>query len=239
MTFHVYNFNLLWIIFLACQNFVQAQSSGTIKFKHTTYLEAEGLPKDFPTSFTNMMILKYDQQKSIYQRDPTYIEESPPSGRMRFMRMAHRNNNVYYKNHDQKTTVEQVEFFGKNFVISDTLEKLPWKISAGEQKTIAGKLCMKATYSDSTSKFVAFFSPQIPIFTGPDKYSSLPGIILEIQSARMHIIATEIIQGLVDIEVPNKGDKVSRDEFKNIRNKKISEQKEMWGDRGNIRIIRQ
>jgi GLPGLI family protein len=237
------NFSNLVLLFIAFSfNCLNAQKSGIVTYNHTTFFEAEGMPSDFPKSFTNVMMLKYNENNSIYQRDPDHIEEEPMGGGggRRYMRMANRNNNIQYKSLKDKTTIEQVDFFGKNFVVSDSIEKFPWKISAGEQKTILGKMCMKATYSDSTSKYVVFFTPQIPISTGPDKYANLPGLILEYQSAKTHIIATEIKENADEITPPSKGDKLTRAEFVKLRDQKIAEQKEMWGNRGggNVRIIR-
>jgi GLPGLI family protein len=233
----------LWI----CVNAISAQTSGEVIYNSTVYFDTEGMPPQFaadmPTSMSTQMHLLYTKTESIYKKDPNapVIEEAPARGG-RFMRMRRGANSIYYKDLANQSVLEQQEFFGKMFLVSDSIANLPWKISAGEQKTILGKMCMKATYSDSTSKYVVFFTPQIPVSSGPDKFGKLPGLILEYQSARQHIIATEIKEFTGDITEPDKGDKVTRKEFTKIRDEKMKEQAEMWGGRngggGNIRIMR-
>jgi len=59
---------------------------------------------------------------------------------------------------------------------------------------------MKASYKDSTTNIIVFFTPQIPLRYGPDKFGNLPGIILEVQSAQMHILATDFIKNNPEIK---------------------------------------
>lgn len=243
MKFNFTNFLLLLVsAFTSFQTIVAQVNSGTVKYKHTTYFEFEGMPADMPKSQEAFMRLSFNTNESLYEKDPevkvTNVEnENTP--RM-FRRMRDRSNKIIYKNLDSNSVLEQTGLFGKDFLVSDSIAAIKWKVSAGEQKNILGYTCMKAIYKDSLNNIIVFFTPQIPLRFGPDKYGNLPGVILELQSAQTHIIATEVIKDSPEIKTPTKGDKMNRKEFDKIREEKMKEQREMWGRRGGeTRIIRQ
>ncbi len=217
---------------------------GSIKYKQTNYFEFENMPADMPKSQESFMRLLYNTNESLYEKDPDVkieVQNNDSAPRM-FRRMRDRSNRIYYKNLANESVTEQIGFFGKDFLITDSIAAIKWKVSAGEQKTILGYTCMKAGFKDSTSNIVVFFTPQIPLRFGPDKFGNLPGVILEVQSAQLHIIATDVKTdnpSLV-INAPSKGDKMTRKAFEKLREGKMKEQKEMWGgNNGNMRIIRQ
>lgn len=214
---------------------------GTVRYKQTRYFEFENMPPEMPKSQESFMRLTFDKTVSLYEKDPEYKEEVNPNDntpRM-FRRMRERDNKIFYKDLSNETLLEQVSFFGKEFLIQDSIHSIKWKISAGEQKNILGYTCMKATFKDSTQNLVAFFAPQIPLKWGPEKYGNLPGLILELQSAQLHILATEVKNEANTISKPEKGQTMSRKEFETLREQKMKEQKEMWGGRGGeVRIIR-
>jgi GLPGLI family protein len=220
---------------------IWSQSSGVVSYTHTVYLDLEGIPpgmqSSIPKSFSSAMELKYDKGGSIYQRDKSVVEPEPEGDR-RFRRMRQRVNNVIYKNYAESKMLEKIDFMGKEFLVEDSISVFPWKISAGEQKTICGLMCMKASYQDSTSKYVVFFTPQIPNPTGPDKYGKLPGMIMEYQSSTVHIIATAVKASEEKITMDTKSKAMTRAEFNKIRDQKMAEQKEMWGKQGGVTIMR-
>lgn len=67
------------------------------------------------------------------------------------------------------------------FLVEDNYNKLEWVIT-DENKTIAGYKCLKATTTFRGRKWIAWFTPDIPIASGPWKLYGLPGLILEISS---------------------------------------------------------
>jgi GLPGLI family protein len=84
-------------------------------------------------------------------------------------------------------------------------------------------------------KIVAWYTPQIPIKTGPDEYWGLPGLILEIQSGKTTMLCSKIIinpKTTVEIEVPKKGKSVARDEYKKIMMDKVNEMQNMYQSQG-------
>lgn len=88
-------------------------------------------------------------------------------------------------------------------------------------------------------KIVAWYTPQIPIKTGPAEYWGLPGLILEIQSGKTTMLCSKIIlnpKQPIEIEVPKKGKSVSRDEYKKIMMDKVNEMQDMYQSRGDRNI---
>ncbi len=84
-------------------------------------------------------------------------------------------------------------------------------------------------------KIIAWYTPQIPVKTGPDQYWGLPGLILELQSGKTTMLCSKIIlnpKETVEIDVPTKGKSVSRDEYKKIMMDKVNEMQDMYKSRG-------
>ncbi len=69
-------------------------------------------------------------------------------------------------------------------------EKIPfqlWQIKS-DTMTVAGFLCQKAECNFRGRDFVAWFTPKIPVNSGPWKFNGLPGLILKVQDKDMHYI---------------------------------------------------
>jgi len=56
--------------------------------------------------------------------------------------------------------------------------KMKWEIK-DSTKTLSGLVCQKATTNFRGRKYIAWFTPQIPIKVGPWKFNNLPGAILQ------------------------------------------------------------
>jgi GLPGLI family protein len=81
----------------------------------------------------------------------------------------------------------------------------------------------------------AWYTPQIPVSTGPDTYYGLPGLILELNTGNTIMLCTEVAintQETLEIEAPDKGKEVSRDEYNKIVKVKTAELKERFQGRG-------
>lgn len=232
------------IIVSACALTATSQTkAGTVKYKQTMFFEFENMPPNMPKSSDAFMQLKFNGAEALYEKDPDIKEDASADasdGSRRWRRMRDRSKRIIYSNTGTSAVLEQMGFMGKDFLISDSLKNLKWKISAGEQKSILGYTCMKATFKDSLRNIAVFFTPQIPLQHGPDNFGGLPGVILEVQSSQTHILATQIMTEAPEITPPAKGEKLTRTEFNKIREEKMKEQREMWGRGGNeVRVIRQ
>lgn len=81
----------------------------------------------------------------------------------------------------------------------------------------------------------AWYTPQIPINSGPESYWGLPGLILEVNAGRTTMLCTEIIinpEETITIEKPTKGKKVDREEYNKIVKEKAEEIREQFRNRG-------
>jgi GLPGLI family protein len=87
-------------------------------------------------------ILSFDKISSIYKEDDQLA--SPTAGRgSGFMAMM-AGSSVKYKNTKDLIALEETEFFGKKFLVSDTMETPKWELGS-ETKQIGNYTCFKAT----------------------------------------------------------------------------------------------
>ena len=169
-----------------------------------------------------------------------------------------------YKNTKDQVMIEDVEQFSKRFLVTEKMEQAQWEMGT-ETKKIGQYTCYKATlvkedtnidwgsiFSRNTKKkdstktkdvkpakkmlsIIAWYTPQIPVSTGPDKYYGLPGLILEINAGRTTMLCTEVAissKEVLEIKEPNKGKEVSRDEYNKIVKVKTEELKDRFQNRG-------
>lgn len=81
----------------------------------------------------------------------------------------------------------------------------------------------------------AWYTPQIPVSSGPATYFGLPGLILEINEGRTTMLCTEIVLNPseeIEIKKPTKGKEVNREEYNEIVKKKTEEIREQFKSRG-------
>ena len=122
-----------------------------------------------------------------------------------------------------KKTRYESGYFGEYMIESQ--ETTNWRLE-NETKQIDGYLCYKATSeqvvvnSKGTFKhpIVAWYCPNIPFNFGPKGYTSLPGLILELQVRNITWGATKIELSKENkiIEKPKKGKLITEEEFKKI-----------------------
>jgi len=78
------------------------------------------------------------------------------------------------------------QFMGDKFVIYDTLKKVKWKIT-DEYRDIAGYRCRRANGLTSDSLYiVAYYCYEIPIASGPESITGLPGLVMGLISPEQH-----------------------------------------------------
>ncbi|WGD33626.1 GLPGLI family protein [Olleya sp. YS] len=85
-------------------------------------------------------ILDFNKTESIYKEDEALEAPGGPGG----FRMGGMSAGPVYKNVKENRLVQDQEFFGKQFLIKDSLPTLEWKMS-GESKQIGKYTCFKAT----------------------------------------------------------------------------------------------
>lgn len=162
----------------------------------------------------------------------------------------------------KQTQYEERAFFEKEFLIVDSLKQYKWKLSE-ETKTIAKQLCKKATTmitapqqmrvrisrggennTDSASnapkppketELVVWYAENIPVSIGPDNYSGLPGVIMEmdVDNGAQVTTAVEVSAKYPKKELiqPTKGDKMTRAQFQEQMQKLMQEMQRGGGIR--------
>jgi GLPGLI family protein len=90
---------------------------------------------------------------------------------------------VYDINRDFATakTFDLIETMNKTYLIEDSIPTYNWKIK-NELKEVSGYICMKANVIDPVHghSITAWFSQELLVPAGPERYSGLPGLILEL-----------------------------------------------------------
>jgi GLPGLI family protein len=162
------------------------------------------------------------------------------------------------------------EFFEKEFLIIDSLKQYKWKLSE-ETKTIAKQLCKKATTmvaatqvrmrvsigrggennTDTTAntprapketELVVWYAENIPVSFGPENYSGLPGVIMEIDQDNGANVMTAVEVSAKypkkDLIAPSKGEKMNRVQFQENMQKLMQNMQRGGGGMGvmNIRV---
>lgn len=145
-----------------------------------------------------------------------------------------------YKNLKEKISLKAVSSFNQDFLISDSLQNYDWKITR-ESKEILGYEVRKAeAIADSITNIIAWYAPKLTYKDGPDVYSGLPGLIMEIeinsdsqQKGKRKIsykaISLNVINDKKGIERPKKGKKLTQDEFTKWNKEQMEKMKEMYG----------
>jgi GLPGLI family protein len=92
--------------------------------------------------FEKTFVLNFDQNASIYVEQEK-LEQPGQEGGFRMGSMMG-GGGTHYKNIKEKIFTVDREFFGKEFLVKDSLPKLEWKLE-GESKQIGNYMCYKAT----------------------------------------------------------------------------------------------
>lgn len=103
------------------------------------------------------------------------------------------------------------------YVYEETPEEWTWEIS-DSTKSILGYECVKATTDFHGRKWIAWFSPEIPVSNGPWKLGGLPGVILvaSTDDDKYSFVATGIQQttkAIVPVYLADEYEKTDRKSF--------------------------
>jgi GLPGLI family protein len=216
-----------------------------------------------PKSRTDQYELLFGNNQSLWQFLPDVNNESDPStfaGGGMILRLAGGSNDVSYYNLDKGTRVDQREIADKNYVVTDSIQKLNWKLT-DETKTILNHKAFKATAQriftrnqmimengemkrqavTDTSTVVAWFTPDVPASVGPGIYQGqLPGLILELDENNGQTVfkATEVSPKVAvsKIKEPRDGKKLTAAEFEKEREKAMEEMRKNMPNGMRMRI---
>jgi GLPGLI family protein len=232
------------------------QTEGEVTYTETVKLqldfgdgpEAEQMRKMVPSTQSFPKTLYFNANESLYEDKKGTEEEGNTeinggSDGAAFTMKIQRPDNKFYRDIAGGTTLESREFFGRNFLITDKAKSPAWKIT-GEQKKLLGFVCQKATVQlDSATNIVAWFTPQIPVPTGPGVNAGLPGLVLEmnLNGDQRTMVATQVEFKTLPKDAlvkPSKGKEMTAEEFKKIEAEKMKEMgMESGGAPGTMRMI--
>ncbi|MCK0130051.1 GLPGLI family protein [Flavobacteriaceae bacterium F08102] len=184
--------------------------------------------------------LKFNKESSIYKKEEQLAGPTPSSDGVQITISG--DTDVRYKNTKENRYTVKKEYLGKVFLIKDELKPIKWVLDKAT-KNIGKYTCYKATFIDSITTTsisdkgeisevkkervtTAWYTPEIPVTTGPANYGGLPGLILEINDGSLTLICTKIVlnpTNKFEIDEPKKGKIVSQQEFDKIQKKKNKE----------------
>jgi GLPGLI family protein len=190
--------------------------------------EAAQMAGKLPSERKSEKILYFTEDEALFEnhQGASQADDFPEEESGMVIKMYEPNNKTYL-DLEEKKVIEQQEFMSRTFLIESDMKDDKWKLT-GNQKTILEYACQEA-YMESEDKTVhAWFTPEIPVSVGPGDYSNLPGLILalEINDGDKVLRATEVLLKPVSkslLQRPEKGKKVTHEEFSAIVEEKLKE----------------
>jgi GLPGLI family protein len=195
------------------------------------------LPGNLPKEQKSEKILHFSEDEALFENyhgsEPEDLPLEEESGMV--IQMIEPDNKTYI-DLENKKVIEQKEFMSRIFLIESSMNDEKWKLT-GNQKTILKYACQEAIMDVEEKSVHAWFTPEIPVAVGPGRYRNLPGLVMAIEMEEGDIVlrATELELKPVDKSVlrrPEKGKKVSREEFDAIVSEKMKEMGMETGSEG-------
>lgn len=208
----------------------------------------EQLRKQFQKEFT----LTFNQNEKSWKENESLGKPAAPAGGAVIVMSGGGGNEILYHNIKEQTFKKTNDLMGKLFLVEDTLKKPEWKLEK-EVKNIGQYTCFKATLTEEattniiiggreqeetkkiTNVTTAWYTLDIPVEQGPDRFWGLPGLILEVNDGKMSMMCTKVVLNPKDEVViiqPKKGKKINAAEFEKISKEKAEEMMERYQTNG-------
>lgn len=189
---------------------------------------------------SNYELIVDDTLSSFNYLDKISNEQPPEEGTIS-VQMGSRG--TVFKNTAENIYLEEAALGPKNYLIQDSLKIFDWEISK-ESKNILGFETRKATVTlddKHKTKITAWYAPRLNFKTGPEKFWGLPGLILELNSGFEYesganegftykALSIDVLKESVPITKPDKGEKVSYQEFKKQKEDFSMKRKKMFSE---------
>lgn len=173
--------------------------------------------------------LKFGNNKTLFT--PITEEDEKRNGWFN-LQMANQFNTIY-SDFNTGMSIAQKVIFEQTFLLKDTTRKINWKIT-DETREIAGYTCRRANAIVMDSIYVvAFYTDKILVTGGPESFTGLPGMILEVALPHENVswIATKVTETTIpesEIVPPKKGKAVNKQTYKETLDKALKD----WGQWG-------
>lgn len=242
------NLLLMLSLLLSVQAFSK-EGKGTIHYDVTIKLDIElegemaAFAEMLPKEQTSKRVLYYSPEATLYKAEEKRPEEHQASvNGMDIDIKVEEPENITYRHFADKKLYHKREFMGRDFLVTEEAEQANWKMT-GKQKEILGYPCQQAISVIEEDTVVVWFTPAIPVSSGPAGLGALPGMILEVHQdgGNVQILATKIDEGIVaddEFVQPRGGKKVSKKEYDEIVAEKTKEMQQQYGGSGKNGIIR-
>lgn len=205
------------------------------------------LESQLPKSRTDHYELLFANNQTLWQYLPTSNNEEPGTFNAPGIQVrVGGTNDIVYHNLAQGTRVEQREIMDRNFLVSDSIRSLNWKLTDETKlildhtarKAISQRIGtrpqitmengeMKRTMITDTVALIAWFTTDIPVAAAPEVPGQLPGAVLELDVNKGQVVykAVEISPKVnaSKIREPKEGKKVTQTEFLAERDKMMEE----------------
>lgn len=110
----------------------------------------------------------------------------------------------------------------EQYVVEEPLDHMDWTLVEDSVKNVLGYDCMMATADYHGRRWTAWFTPEIPLQTGPWKLAGLPGLILEADADNglYSFVATGLqntSRPIIPVYLADRYEKISRKDFLKAR----------------------
>jgi GLPGLI family protein len=152
------------------------------------------------------LILEFDDGEATYKSKETMAVDNGLDLDMAVTAID--SDGIYYTDLENKKRLRQRDVLYDNYLVSIEKE-LIWQITK-ETKSVSGFTCYKAINFEETEfqeepyKTIAWFCPELPFQFGPNGFSGLPGLILEL------VYKERFIFYPLDINIGKKGIKIDK-----------------------------
>ncbi len=232
------------VVSIAAAQIVFAQTEGVITYEtkvnlHRTLPPGQEERKAIIPEFrTTKQQLFFKENESLFK--PLIEDEDEPSGNGPQVVIRIPNNETYINQSTAEVTSKN-EFFGKDYLVLDTVKLKPWKFGA-ETKEIQGYTCKQAYYTDESGPrkqdITAWYTDKIRTALGPERFGTLPGTVLaiDINNGERVVVAKKIeLRPLKknELKIPTASQKMNTIEYR----KMVDEHMKKMGATGGM-IIR-
>ncbi|RPD50972.1 GLPGLI family protein [Paracnuella aquatica] len=218
----------------------------TMQFQMRLQNVDPAVANNLPRSRTDRFELSFTPAKTLWESLPDMEEGEGGGGPGGGMFMRFGGDDYVYTNLETGVSVAKQELASKNYIVTDSLRKLAWKLT-DETKPILNYKARKAVAQRIGTRFVmnmengemkrkevadtasitAWFTTEIPVPAGPEFNGQLPGLILELEmnAGRMVYKAVEISPKVNagNIKEPKGGKSITAADFALERNKMFEE----------------
>jgi GLPGLI family protein len=203
--------------------------------------------------------LSFNRYESIFEEEEKLESQGANGAGIKIMMSGQ---GKKYMNRKEKKQIFEDDILGKEFLVTDEITNWNWELKS-ETKNIGGYLCNKAEaivkvsdaekedyekYLKNKSKqktslmmqsepkdniITAWYTTEIPVNHGPDKYSGLPGLILEVNDNDVTLLCSKVVlnpKDKIKIKIPNVGVVITRKKFDKTQKDKMDSMKDKDGN---------